>query len=151
MQSCYTRNPRVGRADLASPTVTNSTDRDPRRDIGAHGEQLAVQHLEARGLTVVERNFRTRHGELDAILTDDTYLVFCEVKTRVVRGDPGPLGPFASIGLRKRRQVRLMARLWLAARADRRPHPPELRFDAVGVTLAPSGELIAIEHLEGAF
>jgi putative endonuclease len=131
--------------------VTTSTGGDPRRSIGAQGEQLAVEHLEARGLTVVERNFRTRHGELDVILADDTHLVFCEVKTRVVRGDPGPLGPFAAIGLRKRRQVRLMARLWLAAHANRHPRLPEMRFDAVGVTLAPSGELIAIEHLEGAF
>ncbi len=128
-----------------------STDGDPRRSIGERGELLAVEHLQARGLTVVERNFRTRHGELDVILTDDAHLVFCEVKTRVVRGDPGPLGPFAAIGLRKRRQVRLMARLWLAASSSRRPHPPEMRFDAVGVTLDPTGRLIAIEHLEGAF
>jgi putative endonuclease len=131
--------------------VTTSTDGDPRRSIGERGEQLAVEHLQARGLTVIERNFRTRHGELDVVLTDDAHLVFCEVKTRVVRGAPGPLGPFAAIGLRKRRQVRLMARLWLAARSTSRPHPPELRFDAVGVTLDASGQLIAIEHLEGAF
>lgn len=131
--------------------MTTSAPRDPRRSIGEHGEQLAVEHLQARGLTVVERNFRTRHGELDVILSDAEHLVFCEVKTRVVRGDPGPLGPFASIGLRKRRQVRLMARLWLAARSGRGPHPPQLRFDAVGVTLDPEGRLVAIEHLEGAF
>jgi putative endonuclease len=100
---------------------------------------------------VIERNFRTRHGELDLVAMDARYLVFCEVKTRVLRGDPGPLGPFAAIGTRKRRQVRLMARLWLAAQASRRSHPPELRFDAVGVTLDATGRLVAIEHLEAAF
>jgi putative endonuclease len=128
-----------------------TTDSDPRRRLGALGEQLALEHLQARGLDLVERNFRTRHGELDLIVADEGHLIFCEVKTRIVRGDPGPLGPFAAIGLRKRRQVRLMARLWLAAQSSRRSHPPELRFDAVGVTLHPSGRLIAIEHLEGAF
>lgn len=124
---------------------------DPRRALGALGEQLALEHLRARGLTLVERNFRTRHGELDLIVADERHLIFCEVKTRIVRGDPGPLGPFASIGLRKRRQVRLMARLWLAAQSNRQAHPPELRFDAVGISIDPSGRLIQIEHLEGAF
>lgn len=139
------------RADLASSVVTTSIDSDPRRRLGAHGEQLALEHLQARGFALVERNFRTRHGELDLIVADADYLVFCEVKTRIVRGDPGPLGPFAAIGLRKRRQVRLMARLWLAAQSNRRAHPPELRFDAVGVTLDQAGRVIAIEHLEAAF
>lgn len=124
---------------------------DPRRHTGALGEQLAAGHLEARGLHVIERNFRTRYGELDLIAVDDRWLVFCEVKTRVVRGDPGPLGPFAAIGPRKRRQVRLMARLWLAAQTDRRPRPPEIRFDAIGVSLDPSARLVCLEHLEGAF
>lgn len=126
-------------------------DLDPRRRLGALGEQLAATHLEARGLRVIERNFRTRYGELDVIAADARHLVFCEVKTRVVRGDPGPLGPFAAIGGRKRRQVRLMARLWLAAQSGRRVHPPEMRFDALGVTLDRRGHLLALEHLEGAF
>jgi putative endonuclease len=131
--------------------TTTTRPPDPRRQLGQLGEQLAADHLEARGLQIVERNFRTRYGELDLIAADDASLVFCEVKARIVRGDPGPLGPFASIGPRKRRQVRLMARLWLAARSDRRSRPAELRFDAIGVTLDPSGRLVGIEHLEGAF
>jgi putative endonuclease len=131
--------------------VTTSINGDTRRQLGALGEQLATDHLRARGLEVIERNFRTRYGELDLIAADQRHLVFCEVKTRVVRGDPGPLGPFAAIGARKRRQVRSMARLWLAAQPSRRPHPPELRFDAIGVSLDPTGRLVSIEHLEGAF
>jgi putative endonuclease len=112
---------------------------------------MAAAHLEARGLRVIERNFRTRHGELDIVASDDRHLVFCEVKTRVVRGDPGPLGPFAAIGGRKRRQVRLMARLWLAARREKHLQRPELRFDAIGVSIDPAGRLVSLEHLEGAF
>lgn len=100
---------------------------------------------------MIERNFRTRYGELDIVAADDRYLVFCEVKTRVVRGDPGPLGPFAAIGMRKRRQVRLMARLWLAAQTEQRARTSEMRFDAVGVSLDETGRLVALEHLEGAF
>ena len=125
---------------------------DPRRRLGEEGESLACRHLEARGFEVIERNFRTRWGELDVVAADRRRLVFCEVKTRIVRGEPGPLGPLAAIGPRKRRQVRLMAREWLAHdHAARRPRPPELRFDAIGISFDPTGRLVELEHLEGAF
>jgi putative endonuclease len=124
---------------------------DPRRRVGALGERLAREHLEARGFEVIDANFRTRHGELDLVARDERFLVFCEVKTRVPRGDPGPLGPFAAIGPRKRRRLRLMAREWLGARAVDGPRPPEIRFDAIGVEIDPSGRLVGLEHLEDAF
>jgi putative endonuclease len=124
---------------------------DPRQHLGALGERLAASHLEARGFELIDRNYRTRHGELDLVAVDARHLVFCEVKTRVVRGEPGPLGPLSAIGPRKRRQVRAMARAWLAAREGAGPRRPHLRFDAVGVTLDRSGRLVSIEHLEGAF
>ena len=132
---------------------------DPRRRLGARGERLAGEHLARRGYAILERNFRTRHGELDVVATRHPFLVFCEVKTRVVDGDPagaasrpGPFGPLTSVGARKRRRVRQMAREWLAARAERPgSRPPELRFDAIGVTLDRSGRLVSLEHVESAF
>jgi putative endonuclease len=78
---------------------------DPRRRLGARGEELAARHLEARGFELVERNFRTRYGELDIVARDSRFLVFCEVKTRIARLAPAMaagaadiLGPFAAIG-----------------------------------------------------
>ena len=124
---------------------------DPRRQLGAKGEELARRHLEARGFAVLEANFRTRHGELDLVAADERHLVFCEVKTRVLGGPAGELGPFAAIGVAKRRQVRTMAREWLAQRGSEGPHPPELRFDAIGIAFDRQGRLISLEHLEGAF
>jgi putative endonuclease len=131
---------------------------NPRMALGAAGERLAARHLEARGLEILNRNFRTRHGELDLVALDARFLVFCEVKTRIVRGDPGPFGPLTAIGKRKQRRVRLMAREWLGAAGRpgqagwvRRGSPPEIRFDAIGVTLDHSGRLLALEHLEAAF
>lgn len=118
------------------------------------GELLAAQHLEARGCEVIARNFRTRFGELDLVARDERFLVFCEVKTRILRGAPppaNPLGPFASIGSRKQRQVRAMAREWLAQALLRGPRPPEIRFDAIGVSFDVHGRLLALEHLEAAF
>ena len=126
---------------------------DPRRRLGARGEELAARHLVARGFEVVERNFRTRHGELDIVARDARFLVFCEVKTRVVRASDAAaaLGPFAAIGGRKRRQVRAMAREWLSGAGLDGPRPPEIRFDAIGVSFDACGRLLSLEHLEGAF
>jgi putative endonuclease len=127
---------------------------DPRRRLGTKGERLAAQHLEARGCEVIARNFRTRFGELDLVARDERFLVFCEVKTRIVRGAagaPSPLGPFASIGSRKQRQVRAIAREWLAQGLLEGPRPPEIRFDAIGISFDAHGRLLALEHLEAAF
>jgi putative endonuclease len=129
---------------------------DPRRVLGATGERLARTHLEARGLTVLDTNFRTRHGELDIVAADERCLVFCEVKTRITRiariaPAGAELGPFAAIGPRKQRRLRLLAREWLARHGAAAPWRPELRFDAVGVELDREGRLLRIDHLEGAF
>ena len=126
---------------------------DPRRALGATGERLARAHLEARGLTVLDANFRTRHGELDIVAADARCLVFCEVKTRIARAGPpaGELGPFAAIGPGKQRRLRLLAREWLASHGAATQRRSELRFDAVGVELDRRGRLVRIDHLEGAF
>ncbi len=55
---------------------------DPRHSLGRLGERLAAEHLERLGYRVVARNYRTRFGELDLVVTDEEVLVFCEVKTR---------------------------------------------------------------------
>lgn len=134
---------------------------DRRRFVGALGEDLARRHMQARGFELLDANFRTRHGELDLVAADDRCLIFCEVKARVVAGravaaslaeaPADPLGPFAAIGPLKRRQVRLMAREWLAVRGNDRPWRAELRFDAIGVELDPGGRLIRLDHIEAAF
>ena len=131
---------------------------DPRRKLGVQGERLAAKHLEARGCEVIARNFRTRFGELDLVARDERFLVFCEVKTRIVRATAGsvptsanPLGPFASIGSRKQRRVRAIAREWLAQGLLEGARPPEIRFDAIGISFDTRGRLVALEHLEAAF
>jgi putative endonuclease len=123
---------------------------DQRRERGALGEQLAAEHLQRRGFTILDRNHRTRHGELDLVAADRHALVFCEVKTRVAGSTTGPAGPLDAIGALKQRRLRALALGWLAANPDR-PYRPELRFDAIGVTITPAGELVRLDHVEGAF
>jgi len=121
---------------------------DDRRDLGSAGEQLAVEHLERRGYHIVERNYRSRWGELDIVALHEHTLVFCEVKTRRLAGQART--PLESVHERKRSRVRRMAGRWLAERRDR-PYAATLRFDAIGVTFDPAGRLAGIDHLEGAF
>jgi putative endonuclease len=120
----------------------------PARTLGPDGEQLAADHLARLGYDIVERNYRTRWGELDIIAFDGRVLVFCEVKTRRAGGRAG--GPMDAVSRAKQLQVRRIAARWLVERRDR-PHAETLRFDAVGVTVDGAGRLLALEHLEGAF
>jgi putative endonuclease len=123
---------------------------DPRNRVGRRGEDLAAEHLTRRGFEIVERNYRTRFGELDIVAFDGRTIAFCEVKARRVRSSPDALPPLASVHHRKQAQVRKMALQWLAERADRK-YAPRLRFDAIGVWLDAAGQLVRLEHLEGAF
>jgi putative endonuclease len=101
-----------------------------------------------RGFDIIDRNYRTRWGELDIIAYDGRALVFCEVKTRRLPYRGGT--PFEAVHASKRQQLRKMAGRWLVERQDR-PYAHELRFDAIGVTLDAGGQLIALEHVEAAF
>src|SRR3954452_16303166 len=83
---------------------------DPRRARGAVGEQAAAELLADLGYEIVERNFRTRYGELDVVAIDGDTLVFCEVRTRV--GQNAIAYALESIGPGKRLQLRKMAREW---------------------------------------
>jgi putative endonuclease len=121
---------------------------DLRHRLGRLGEQLATEHLIRRGFRIIERNYRTRWGELDIVAYDGETLAFCEVKSRRLR--PGEGSPFEALHALKRSRVRKMAGSWLIERTDR-PYADVLRFDAIGVTFDPSGELVSIEHLEAAF
>lgn len=52
------------------------------KQTGQAGEQLAVDFLRTRGMTIIERNWRTGHKEVDIIAADRQMIVFVEVKTR---------------------------------------------------------------------
>ncbi len=121
---------------------------DRRPELGRLGEQLAAEHLIRRGFQIVERNYRTRWGELDIVAYDGRTLAFCEVKTRRLSA-PGR-NPLESVHTLKRSKVRRMAGRWLVERTDR-PYADNVRFDAIGVTFDAAGRLVGLEHLEGAF
>jgi putative endonuclease len=104
--------------------------RRSRIEIGALGEQLAVEHLHGLGLRIVARNWRCRYGELDVIAAEgaDT-LVFVEVKTRT--GD-GFGGVAEAVTPQKVRRIRRLAGLWLAGQES---GWSQIRIDVIGVRL----------------
>jgi putative endonuclease len=128
---------------------------DRRSYTGRLGERVAAQHLEQNGYRVLERNYRTREGEIDLIAISGATLVFCEVKTLVtrLRSTNGPGYPLEAVGRTKRARIRRLARAWLTDRslAGRPPGGRNARFDAIGVLLSPSGELLRLDHVEAAF
>ena len=111
-------------------------------ELGRRGEQLAVDHLEARGMAVLERNWRCRLGEIDIVARDGGDLVFIEVKTRS-NGDYGH--PFEAITPVKLARLRRLAIAWCEASEA---SAARIRIDAVAV-LAPAESPALIEHLEG--
>ncbi len=113
-------------------------------ELGRRGEALAAEHLTARGLTIVDRNWRCRQGEIDLIARDGGELVFVEVKTRSSVAFGHPLESITAVKLAR---LRRLAAAWCEA------HPgvhDTVRIDAIGV-IAPSTGAVEIEHLERVF
>ena len=121
----------------------NTPPRMTRAEIGALGEQLAVDHLISLGMTVLVRNWRCRWGELDIIATerDHSAVVFVEVKTRTT-AEFG--GIEEAVTPEKARRLRRLASLWLAEQDSRWP---DVRIDVIGVRLG--GREPELVHLKG--
>src|SRR3954451_23324465 len=88
-----------------------------RAQIGALGEQLAVDHLTSLGWRVLARNWRCRYGELDVIAAEPGgAVVFVEVKTRTSDQFGGIAQAVTPL---KVRRLRRLAGLWLAGQDGR--------------------------------
>jgi putative endonuclease len=137
-----------------SPSRTPSPD--PRRALGRLGEELAVAHLRRLGFALLERNARTRHGEIDVIAFDGHTLIFVEVKTRRIGTSSRQRTeiheqPLAGLRPRQRARLRRLAAAWLYDETHVRPTAHTIRFDAVGVTVDATGALVRLDHVEGAW
>src|ERR1700686_1057649 len=127
---------------------------DPRRTLGRLGEELAAAHLRRMGFALLERNARTRHGEIDVIAFDGRVLVFVEVKTRRSVGNPRRSTrpeehPLAGLRPRPRARLRRLAAAWPYYETPVRPSAHTIRFDAIGVTVDARDTLVRLDHLEG--
>lgn len=117
-----------------------------RRELGALGERHAARALRAKGLRLLEANFRARRGEVDLVARDKDILVFVEVRTRTSADET--FSPLASVAARKQAQVARIARLYLRAR---RLEDCPCRFDVVEVFATPTGRVTEVRHHPDAF
>jgi putative endonuclease len=117
---------------------------DPRQALGRDAETAAAAYLTRAGFTVVERNVRLGHGEIDLVCRDRDVVVFVEVKCRrATWGDP----PAAAVSWHKQRRLTRLAQHYLKWR---RLDGVRCRFDVVSVTLDAAGSA-AIVHVRNAF
>lgn len=135
-------------------TPEASSPSTARGALGRYGEDVAARHLVESGLSVLDRNWRCRAGEVDIVAREGDVLVVCEVKTRRGIGFGTPLDAVTPV---KAARLRRLAAHWLA---EQRAHAgrgaaevagfAEVRFDVVSV-LAPASGAAIVEHLRGAF
>ncbi|MDP3856629.1 MAG: YraN family protein [Stagnimonas sp.] len=91
---------------------------------GADAEQRACTELQRRGLKLVARNWRCRHGELDLLMLDGDTLAVIEVRARAHASYGGAAG---SVDGRKQRRIAAATQAWLQQNPRWAESP--LRFD----------------------
>lgn len=112
--------------------------KDPRRQLGDTGEDLAAATLKKQGYQILERNYTTPLGEIDLIARHRGALVFIEVKTR-------RSGRFAdpqdAVTPAKQARLQRLADYYLQRK---RLGEVEIRFDVVGIIMSDAGPNVEI-------
>jgi putative endonuclease len=106
---------------------------DTRRTTAIRGEDEAARFLARCGYAILDKNVRTRSGEIDLVAKEGKTLVFVEVKTRkVIEGDP----PQAAVNARKQNRLGKLAHGYLKLKRLRQV---SCRFDVVSVIFNDEG------------
>lgn len=111
--------------------------------LGKDGEDRAVDYLKQHGFAILNRNWRTKHGEIDIIALKDETLVFFEVKTL----PSGNLETLAhELNERKQKRIAETAKCFLAI--NRKYSNSFIRFDVIVVDMPGFSP---VYHIENAF
>ena len=114
------------------------------KETGNKGEELATEYLAKKGYKILERNFRTRFGEIDIVCSDAQTLVFVEVKTKIGHdfGEPEEMVNKKKIG-----QVKRMGEMYLL------DHKLDVacRVDVVAIVLKSDGTVEKMEHYQAVY
>jgi putative endonuclease len=112
------------------------------KPLGKKGEDLAASYFRDRGWEILERNYRSRRGEIDLVCQDRDTIVFVEVKART---SAGFARPDESVTHRKQAKLRRLVEEYLVTH---RLESSDVRFDVLGVTLGSRRP--QFEHIVGA-
>jgi len=110
-----------------------------KKFLGRAGEVKACEFLKDKGLKILERNHKTKLGEVDIICEDDGYIIFVEVKTRT---DNTYGNPSEAVDFRKREKYFRLAEEYMM---KNKLYDKSCRFDVVEIE---NGQ---INHIENAF
>lgn len=115
-----------------------------RKKLGAWGEEMAAQKLEAKGYQIIERNWRCNRGEIDIVAQVGQNVVFVEVKTRRGR----KMGaPEAGLTSHKSNKLLQLGEMYVQ---ENELSDVNWRIDLVAVELDHSGKLLRCEHIPNA-
>ncbi len=113
-----------------------------RKNLGNLGENLALKHLKNNGYQILQRNFRSKFGEIDLIALEGGDLVFIEVKTRWSHSFGSPEESITPCKVKK--IIRASEYFQLL-----HPELPQsLRLDAVVIDLDSQGKSERVEILK---
>ncbi len=104
-----------------------------RRELGRLGEELTCDYLRRHGHSIIERNWRSGHLEIDIISHDADGIHFVEVKARK---ESIQAPPQDNVGLKKQRRIVKAALSYLNNICDRSFGASECFFDVMAVTFA---------------
>ena len=108
--------------------------------LGRRGEDVACGFLSGKGHTIVERNYRSGHLEIDIITLDMDGVLFVEVRSRVA---PAAVSPEENVTAAKQKKVADAALRYLHTSKDKRLSADlEVSFDVVAVTFDGGGEIV---------
>lgn len=100
-----------------------------KQDLGKLGEIFAVKLLKANNYKIIDRNFRTKFGEIDVVAIDNDTLCFVEVKTRWGRKYGSPE---EAVTFRKIARIKKAASLYIKKYTNL---PKKYRIDVVAIEI----------------
>lgn len=114
-------------------------------DFGTFGEKYAVKYLKKKKYKILEKNYKTKVGEIDIIAKDRDFLVFLEVKSRSF--DPLVTGSYA-VDQKKRLHIFKTASLYMKQKKT----ALQPRFDILELEIDRNKKkVISYNHYENAF
>ena len=108
---------------------------------GRLGEEIALKYIISKGGTIVEKNYRTKMGEIDLIVKMNGELVFIEVKSR---SNINYGYPCEAVNYKKKRKITNVAKYYIL---DNSLEDISVRFDVIEIYLTDK----KINHIVNAF
>lgn len=130
---------------MGSPTMQYMVYAWDKKELGILGERIAERFLLAKGYKVLDKNFKTKWGEIDLVAKKKKGIVFVEVKT--IRKKQG----FAAedeISRKKKMQLRKMAQIYLAQK--RMPPETLCQIDILAIEIGRDFKRAKIKHFKNA-